>query len=185
MSKGQRKYIKIGEDNGENKGYKCRIRKRWYSVPSIWIPDAFLLRRSNVYPKFVLNGIDAVSTDTMHRIKIKDEYDNRKILLSYYNSISFAFTELCGRSYGGGVLEILPKEAENIIIPNIDDMDEQNVNRLIGILDDNIRHNKDIREEIKVMDKEILENYLGISADTISMYREIWKTLNDRRMNRK
>lgn len=144
-----------------------------------------MLRRSNVYPKFVLNGIDAVSTDTMHRIKIKDEYDNRKILLSYYNSISFAFTELCGRSYGGGVLEILPKEAENIIIPNIDDLDEQNVNRLIRILDDNIRHNKDIREAIKVMDKEILENYLGISADTISMYREIWKTLNDRRMNRK
>lgn len=185
MSKGQQEYIKIGEDNKENKGYKCRIRKKWYSVPSIWIPDAFLLRRSNVYPKFVLNGIGAVSTDTMHRIKIKDEYDNKKILLSYYNSISFAFTELCGRSYGGGVLEILPKEAENIIIPNIDDMDEQNVNRLIGILDDNIRNKKDIRNAIKVMDKEILENYLGISADTINMYREIWRTLNDRRMNRK
>ena len=185
MSEVQREYIKIGEDNGANKGYKCRIRKKWYSVPSIWIPDAFLLRRSNVYPKFVLNGIDAVSTDTMHRIKIKDEYDNKKILLSYYNSISFAFTELCGRSYGGGVLEILPKEAENIIIPNIDDMDEQNVNRLIGILDDNIRNKKDIREAIRIMDKEILENYLGISADTINMYREIWKTLNDRRMNRK
>ncbi len=185
MSKEQQEYIKLGEDNEENKGYKCRIRKRWYSVPSIWIPDAFLLRRSNVYPKFVLNGIDAVSTDTMHRIKIKDEYDNKKILLSYYNSISFAFTELCGRSYGGGVLEILPKEAENIIIPNIDDMDEQNVNRLIGILDDNIRNKKDIREAIKIMDKEILENYLGISSNTINMYREIWKTLNDRRMNRK
>ena len=185
MSEVQREYIKIGEDNGANKGYKCRIRKKWYSVPSIWIPDAFLLRRSNVYPKFVLNGIDAVSTDTMHRIKIKDEYDNKKILLSYYNSISFAFTELCGRSYGGGVLEILPKEAENIIIPNIDDMDEQNVHRLIGILDDNIRNKKDIREAIRIMDKEILEKYLGISADTINMYREIWKTLNDRRMNRK
>ena len=88
-------------------------------------------------------------------------------------------------NYGGGVLEILPKEAENIIIPNIDDMDEQNVNRLIGLLDDNIRNKKDIRDAIKVMDKEILENYLGISADTINMYREIWKTLNDRRMNRK
>lgn len=185
MSKGQQEYIKIGEDNEENKGYKCRIRKKWYSVPSIWIPDAFLLRRSNVYPKFVLNGIDAVSTDTMHRIKIKEEYDNKKILLSYYNSISFAFTELCGRSYGGGVLEILPKEAENIIIPNIDDMDEQNVNRLIGILDENIRNKKDIREAINVMDKEILEKYLGISPDIINMYRDIWKTLNNRRMNRK
>lgn len=185
MSKGQQEYIKIGEDNEENKGYKCRIRKKWYSVPSIWIPDAFLLRRSNVYPKFVLNGIDAVSTDTMHRIKIKEEYDNKKILLSYYNSISFAFTELCGRSYGGGVLEILPKEAENIIIPNIDDMDEQNVNRLIGILDENIRNKNDIREAINVMDKEILEKYLGISPDIINMYRDIWKTLNNRRMNRK
>lgn len=185
MSKEQQEYIKIGEENNENKGYKCRIRKKWYSVPSIWVPDAFLLRRSNVYPKFVLNGIDAVSTDTMHRIKIKDEFDNKKILLSYYNSISFAFTELCGRSYGGGVLEILPKEAENIIIPNIDNMDEQNVNRLIAILDDNIRNKRDIQNAINVMDKEILENYLGISPETINMYREIWKTLNGRRMNRK
>lgn len=185
MSKGQQEYIKIGEANEENKGYKCRIRKKWYSVPSIWIPDAFLLRRSNVYPKFVLNGIDAVSTDTMHRIKIKDGYDNRKILLSYYNSISFAFTELCGRSYGGGVLEILPKEAENIIIPNIDDMDEQNVNRLIKILDENIRNKEDIREAIQIMDKEILENYLGISSNIISIYRKIWKTLNERRVSRK
>ena len=64
-------------------------------------------------------------------------------------------------------------------------MDEQKVNRLIGILDDNIRKKKDIREAIKVMDKEVLENHLGISSDTINMYREIWKTLNDRRMNRK
>lgn len=185
MSKEQQEYIKIGEDNKGNKGYKCRIRKKWYSVPSIWIPDAFLLRRSNIYPKFVLNGIDAVSTDTMHRIKIKDEYDNRKILLSYYNSISLAFTELCGRSYGGGVLEILPKEAENIVIPNIDDMNEQNVNRLISILDDNIRNKKDIKEAINIIDKEVLENYLGISNDTINMYRKIWRTLNERRMNRK
>lgn len=185
MSKGQQEYIKIGEDNEENKGYKCRIRKKWYSVPSIWIPDAFLLRRSNVYPKFVLNGIDAVSTDTMHRIKIKDEYDNKKILLSYYNSISFAFTELCGRSYGGGVLEILPKEAENIIIPNIDDMDDQKVNKLIEILDDYIRNKKNIKEAIDIMDQEILKNYLGMSSDIINTYRKIWKTLNNRRMNRK
>ena len=34
---------------------------------------------NNLYPKFVLNGIDAVSTDTMHRIKIKDEYVEENI----------------------------------------------------------------------------------------------------------
>ena len=39
---------------------------------------------------------------------------------NYYNSISFAFTELCGRSYGGGVLEILPGEVGNIYVPKLD-----------------------------------------------------------------
>jgi len=96
----QLQYIKLGEENGENDGYKCKIRNRWYSIPSIWIPDAFLLRRSNIYPKFVLNSIDAISTDTMHRIKFNKGVNKNKAILSYYNSISFAYTELCGRSYG-------------------------------------------------------------------------------------
>ena len=78
-------------------------------IPSVWVPDAFFLRRNNLYPKFVLNCCYAVSTDTMHRVKFNDGVEPERILLSYYNSISFAFTELCGRSYGGGVLEILPE----------------------------------------------------------------------------
>lgn len=61
-----REYIEPGEKNKENKGYKCSIRDRWYIVPSVWVPDAFFLRRNNLYPKFVLNRCNAVSTDTMH-----------------------------------------------------------------------------------------------------------------------
>jgi adenine-specific DNA-methyltransferase len=48
-------YIKKGEENKENQGYKCRIRDRWYIVPSVWVPDAFFLRR-NVSVK--LHGVD-------------------------------------------------------------------------------------------------------------------------------
>ena len=78
-----------------------------YIIPSVCVPDAFFLRRSNLYPKFVLNRCGAVSTDTMHRIKFKEGVTPEDILLAYYNSISFAFTEICGRSYIGGVLDIL------------------------------------------------------------------------------
>ncbi len=91
-----------------------------YCIPSIWVPDAFFLRRNNLYPKFVLNCCNAVSTDTMHRIKFHEEIEPERIVLSYYNSISFAFTELCGRSYGSGVLEILPGEVGNIMVPKLD-----------------------------------------------------------------
>lgn len=96
-------YILKGEANNENAGYKCSIRDRWYIIPSVWVPDAFFLRRNNLYPKFVLNQCGAVSTDTMHRIKFNEGVDPENILLAYYNSVSFAFTEICGRSYGGGV----------------------------------------------------------------------------------
>ena len=40
-----KEYIELGERNEENKGYKCSIRDRWYIVPSVWIPDAFLSQK--------------------------------------------------------------------------------------------------------------------------------------------
>ena len=46
----------------------------------------------------------------MYRVKFNEGGEAERIVLSYYNSISFAFIELCGRSYGGGVLEVLPGE---------------------------------------------------------------------------
>lgn len=42
-----KEYISLGEANGEHEGYKCSIRERWYIVPSVWVPDAFFLRRNN------------------------------------------------------------------------------------------------------------------------------------------
>ena len=80
-----KEYISLGEANGEHEGYKCSIRERWYIVPSVWVPDAFFLRRNNFYPKFVLNKCDAVSTDTMHRMKFNDGVDPENVLLAYYN----------------------------------------------------------------------------------------------------
>ena len=70
-----RAYIRQGEAAKQNAGYKCKIRDRWYIIPSIWVPDAFFLRRNYEYPKFVLNECNAISTDTMHRMKINDGVD--------------------------------------------------------------------------------------------------------------
>ena len=41
-----RAYIRQGEAAKQNAGYKCKIRDRWYIIPSIWVPDAFFLRRN-------------------------------------------------------------------------------------------------------------------------------------------
>lgn len=177
-------YLKEGEERGENKGYKCSIRDPWYTMPSVWVPDAFFLRRNNLYPKLVINECNAVSTDTMHRIKLNEGVNSKHLLLSYYNSISFAFTELCGRSYGGGVLEILPKEVGNVLLPLIDELEEAISDRLIEYLDNVVRSGDDIEGVLDLVDKEVLIDSLGFDAEVCTSCRKIWKTLQGRRLGR-
>lgn len=177
-------YIRLGEEQKENKGYKCSIRDRWYIVPSVWIPDAFFLRRNNLYPKFVLNKINAVSTDTMHRIKFNLGVEAENLLLAYYNSVAFAFTEICGRSYGGGVLEILPRELGNIVLPKINAIDTDLRQEVLQYIDDVIRNDEDIEKALDIVDEKILVEVLGIDAEWCRKCRSIWRKLQRRRLKR-
>ena len=179
-----KEYILFGEKNGEHEGYKCSIRDRWYIVPSVWVPDAFFLRRNNFYPKFVLNRCNAVSTDTMHRIKFNDGVDPQDILLAYYNSISFAFSEICGRSYGGGVLEILPGEMGNILLPKVEKINSALRDRLLALIDSVVRNDESIEIALDIVDRELLVNVLGIESEICRKCRAIWKKMQKRRLGR-
>lgn len=188
-SAGQRNYIELGESNGENDGYKCRIRDRWYRIPSVRTSDAFFLRRNYLYPKFMLNSeeVRAVSTDTMHRVTFNNENDNKRILLSYYNSIALAFTEIEGRSYGGGVLEILPGEVGKIILPDLRDrnlINDNIIDELIEIVDNYVRNNDDILGILDVVDRRILVDILDLDMNQVLEFRNMWLTLRQRRLNR-
>lgn len=182
---GHKAYIKWGEENRHNEGYKLGLRNHWYHIPSVWAPDAFILRRNDKYPKFVLNEINAVSTDTMHRVRFREGVDRRKSLLAYYNSITFAFTEIEGRSYGGGVLEVLPGEIEKIMLPDIKNIEEDKVDNLLKKIDDAIRKNNDIDPILDEVDKVVLIDHLGIDIEVVKTFRNIWKKLMNRRRERK
>ena len=181
---GYKQYIMYGEKNDKNEGYKCSIRDRWYIVPSVWVPDAFFLRRNNLYPKFVLNRCNAVSTDTMHRIKFNDDVEPENVLLSYYNSVSFAFTEICGRSYGGGVLEILPGELGNVLLPKVENITPELRKKLLEYIDSVVREGEEIEKALNVVDEKLLVNMLGIDPEICLKCRAIWKKLQRRRLER-
>ncbi|MEK5141424.1 MULTISPECIES: class I SAM-dependent methyltransferase [Paenibacillus] len=183
---GHKRYILEGEERKEHLGYKCSIRERWYRVPSIWIPEAFLLRRNYLYPKFVLNKVAAVSTDTMHRIKFKNGINPKLAVLAHYNSIALAFTEIEGRSYGGGVLEILPGEAEKIILPNLFNLmiPDTIIDELIGLIEEFIRNNDDISGLLPELDRRILVDFLNVPEKVVVSFRGIWIKLRERRINR-
>lgn len=173
------KYIEYGEQQGFNTGYKTRIRKRWYITPSLWVPDAFALRQVGDYPKLVLNETGASSTDTIHRVRFKDGVDRNLVAISFFNSLSFAFSEITGRSYGGGVMTFEPTEIEEIQMPRLSDLpiDFDHIDALI--------RKRKVEEVLDIVDEALLVNHHGFKKEEVAVMRGIWKKLSQRRINRK
>lgn len=178
-SVGARNYIAWGEEQEINKGYKCRIRDEWQIVPSLRISDALFIRRNNLYPKLIINKAKAYTTDTMHRVTVKPNTEIKALTASYYNSVSLAFSEICGRSHGGGVLELMPNEVERILLPY-----HKNNANLLPTIDKMIRAKKDISEILKITNEKILKENYNFSDAEIDLADSIWRKLSKRRLNR-
>lgn len=179
LSKSVQEYIYLGEKHKYHTGYKCRIRPLWFIVPSVWIPDAFMLRQVHGYPKLILNEAQATCTDTIHRVRFINGVKPKVATCAFLNSMTFAFAEVTGRSYGGGVLTFEPSEAEKLPIPlrcaeNLD----------INMIDAHLRNN-DIEAVLDITDRVLLVEGLGLSEDNVLILRNIWRKLRDRRINRK
>ncbi|MCG2717944.1 MAG: class I SAM-dependent methyltransferase [Nanoarchaeota archaeon] len=180
-------YVRQGEKEGIHKGYKCRIRDEWQIVPSAWVSEALFTRRNNIYPKLMINQVGAYTTDTMHRVTTNKnvkiltlkKVNLNALVASYYNSLSLAFTEICGRSHGGGALELMPNEVEDILLP----YNDANA-KILERIDKMIRAKKRIDEILKFTDPIILKESCGFPQSDIKIANNIWKKLLNRRLNR-
>lgn len=115
-SKSVREYIEWGEKQDLHTRYKCRIRKPWYSVPSIYSTEVGMLKRSHDAPRLIHNQLDAFTTDTAYRISSKT-ISPETLVYCFLNSLTALSAELEGRHYGGGVLELVPSEIEKLLLP--------------------------------------------------------------------
>lgn len=179
LKNGASKYIEQGESLGINNGYKCGIRDDWFVVPSLKVSDALFIRRNNLYPRLIINKAEAYTTDTMHRVFMYPGVNIEAFTASYYNSLSLAFTEVCGRSHGGGVLELMPNETERVLLPY-----HSNNATLLGTIDKLIRERTDIEEVLKITNEIILKQNFGFTDKEVDLAHRIWKKLSCRRLNR-
>lgn len=89
-------YVRQGEAAAVHTGYKCSIRTPWWRAPSVWIPEAFMLRQIHRHPKIVVNDSHATTTDTVHRLRVRPDVSPRRLAASFFNSATFAFCEAMG-----------------------------------------------------------------------------------------
>ena len=172
-------YVRSGEDQGVHEGYKCSIRKFWWSVPSVSTPDGFMLRQIHTHPRLSANHTPATSTDTVHRVRTLGAATADQIACGVLNSLTFASSEVAGRSYGGGILELEPSEAESLLVPDVADVPTD----LVVQVDEQVRSGR-LLDAVAAVDRHLLIDGLGLSLAEVDTLREIWIRLRDRRSAR-
>ena len=173
-----RRYIEDGERQDFHLGYKCSIRKPWFTVPSVWIPDGFAFRQIYDFPRMVLNGSGATSTDTIHRLSSKGAKPER-IIANTYSWLTAASAEIEGRSYGGGVLELEPTEAERLLTPA-----QLNGAMPLAEADKLIREGR-LDVVLEENARIVLMEHMGLSAADCALLKSVWTKMRDRRMSRR
>jgi adenine-specific DNA methylase len=176
-----RSYIREGEKAGVHLGYKCSIRKKWWVAPSVWVPDAFLLRQIYDHPRVISNEAAATSTDTIHRVRVKADLDPRLLAAASINSVVFAFSEVMGRSYGGGVLELEPREAEALPFPSFAVLTSSDID--VALVEEFTRNGR-LLEAVEHVDRALLIGALRIRPELVASLRVVWSLLRDRRLAR-
>lgn len=166
-------YIKKGETEQLHMRYKCRIRNPWYEVPSVYSTAIGMLKRSHHFPKLIYNEIGAFTTDTAYRISLQKPYDKQNFVANFINSMTALSSELEGRFYGGGVLELVPSEIEKLAIITAKTKGD------IAQLNVNIQRLQP-EEILKIQDKLILGS-IGVSDDEQAILRNAWAKLSNRR----
>ena len=171
------RYIRMGEELGVHQGYKCSIRKPWYAVPFAWQPHGFLFRQIYDFPRIVLNEAGATSTDTIHRLYCTAEPEN--VVTNTYTYLTAASAEIEGRSYGGGVLELEPTEAERLLMP-------AHLAQGVPIHEcDSLIRSGRLEDLLEENSRRILMDALGLSKGECRQLRDIWLKMRNRRSARR
>lgn len=176
VSKSIKSYIELGETKEYNKRYKCRIRKPWFKVPSVYSTEIGMLKRCHDAPRLIHNKIGAYTTDTAYRIS-STVTSAENLVCSFLNPLTAITAELEGRFYGGGVLELVPSEIEKLYIPIVDGI-KHNVDELNQLIKDGQV------ERVIQQQGSVIFDKLGFTQEDNENLIKIWKKLRDRRLRK-
>lgn len=114
-------YIDAGHLAGVDEAYKCRVRKPWYRVPLLKPADLLLTCMNADTPRLTTNTAGAHHLNSVHGVYLDDQHRElgRELLpIASLNSVTLLNAEMVGRSYGGGILKLEPREADVWAMPS-------------------------------------------------------------------
>ncbi|MDA8292709.1 MAG: N-6 DNA methylase [Actinomycetota bacterium] len=120
LAGGVARYVAHGQKIGIDSAYKCQIRTPWWRPPEVSVPDLFFTYMSHRYPRLIANTAGVRFLNSMHGVRFQG--DDKRLAMSALpllclNSVTMLGAEVHGRSYGGGLLKMEPREAAMLPTP--------------------------------------------------------------------
>lgn len=181
-------YTARGEKDKVNEAYKCSIRTPWWRPPSVTPPDLFFTYMSHRYPRLIANTAKTTFVNSMHGLRLRPDApkcarDALPVLM--FNSVTMLGAEVHGRSYGGGILKMEPREAASLPMPRADALEQAWValKPQARRLDTSLR-NGQWTNVVKTVDEVLLVETLGLPRAHVAELHDAARTLRSRRMGK-
>lgn len=182
------KYIDEGEAAGVHEAYKCQVRSPWWRVPLVPVPDLLLTYMDHDRPRLITNAAKVAHLNSLYGVTLKPEHRQlgRDLLpIASLNSVTLLGAEMVGRSYGGGLLKLEPKEADLLPVPTPDATSDaaQELRALRPQLATWLRRGK-LANAVDLVDGVLLRGRIGVSEARIDVLRQARELLFSRRTTR-
>lgn len=182
------KYLALGEQLGVPQAYKCRIRSPWWRPPRVKPADLFFTYMSHRFPRLVSNEAGVSFLNSMHGVRLSNAVPKvaaEALPLLAINSVTLLGAELHGRSYGGGVLKMEPREAAALPMPNFEAVESAwaTLKPESEALDRELRngHWPDIMARV---DQVLLDETMGVETTEYLRIRQAAHAMRQRRLGR-
>lgn len=183
-----RAYIGFGERTDVHTAYKCRVRTPWWRVPLVPPGDLLLTYMNADTPRLSTNTARAGNLNSVHGVYLRPDLralGSDLLPLASLTSMTLVGAEIVGRSYGGGMLKLEPKEADRLPVP---------APALVEAATENLRKVRadvagllacgELRAAVQLVDAVLLIGELGVTQAELRSLGEAHTELTARRMAR-
>lgn len=182
-------YIAQGEADGVDEAYKCAIRKpRWWRVPLVKPADLLLTYMNADAPRLCQNVARVRHLNSVHGVFLKDEHKKlgaHLLPLASLCSVTLLGGEIVGRSYGGGMLKLEPREADRLPVLTPEAMrDAENDLENVRTRVQNLTRAGRLLAASRIIDDVLLVRHLAMAESDVQIIRNEHRRLLARRMAR-
>ena len=180
---GPREYLGQGVNAGIDQRYKCRIRKPWFRIPHVASGSLLMSKRSHQHHRLLLNPERFLTTDTIYRGEMLPRFAGRErdLVAGFHNSLTLLAAEIEGRTYGGGVLEMVPSEISWLSVPMFGSIGHLEV---LDLLSRESGGQKDVSETLVDATDDLLSDTIRDYPDLVPLLRSARQRLLARRLDR-